>query len=334
MNKRLRKAIQYILFLAVGIFIFYLGYRDFEWQEFENELKNINYWWISLVFVFGVFSHISRAVRWKMLIEPLGHKPGIINMLFSVLVLYFVNIIIPRGGELARCTVINKYEKIPFTKLFGTVVTERFVDILVLFLMVFIVLVLQLTKLDEFLTSHPEFELKFRSLFTLSNAIVFVGILLLLVLIVYMSRRILANTLIWKKIREYAINFKEGLLSIRKVERIGWFIFHSLFIYAMYYAMFHMVFLSFEPMANITLLAGLSAFIAGGLAMLAPVQAGIGAWHFMVYETLVLFGFTLNDGKIFALISHSFTNLLVIVVGILSFALLPLINAKTKKQPD
>lgn len=95
--------------------------------------------------------------------------------------------------------------------------------------------------------------------------------------------------------------------------------------------MFHAAFFSYEPTKNMMLTAGMSAFIAGGLAMLAPVQAGIGAWHFMVYETLFLFGIEKYDGKIFALISHTSTNLLLLIIGALSFVALPLVNSKIKK---
>ncbi len=332
MNKKLRNSIQYIVFFAIGVFLFYLVYRDFELEELENELSNINYWWILLGFGFGILSHISRSVRWRMLIKPLGHKPGMTNTIISVFILYFVNIIIPRGGELARCTVLSKYEKIPVTKLLGTVVTERIVDVIVLFMMVLFVLVLQLSKLDEFLTTHPEVSGKISNLTSFSNLLILIAIILIAFALLLFLRKLIVKTKLWIKIRSYVINFKEGIISIKNMDKKGWFIFHSLFIYMMYYLMFHVVFYSFIPTKNIELTAGLSAFIAGGLAMLAPVQAGIGAWHFMVYETLFLFGIDKYDGKIFALISHTSTNLLVLFAGVLSFILLPVINARMKKQ--
>ena len=172
MNKKVKKILQYIFFLGLGIVLFYYAYRDFELDEFKNELSNLNYWWLLLVFVFGALSHISRAVRWRMLIEPLGHKPGLANTILSVFILYFINIIIPRGGELARCTLINKYEKVPITKLFGTVVTERVIDVIVLFMMIFAVLIMQLSKLDEFIINHPEFVTKIENIITFNNVLV------------------------------------------------------------------------------------------------------------------------------------------------------------------
>lgn len=330
MNKKLKNTIKYILFLSIGIFLFYLVYREFELEELENELSNINYWWILLAFGFGILSHISRAIRWRMLIKPLGYKPGIVNTIISVLILYFVNIFIPRGGELARCTVLNKYEKIPLTKLFGTVVTERIVDIIVLFFLVIFVLILQLSKLDEFIVSHPEVSQKISNLSSFTNFLIFGVFIALIIVSIFYSKRWIVKTILWGKVRSYVISFKEGILSFRNLDKKAWFIFHSLFIFLMYYLMFHVVFYSYEPTRNMMLTAGMSAFIAGGLAMLAPVQAGIGAWHFMVYETLFLFGIDKSTGKIFALISHTSTNLLLLITGVLSFVVLPLINSKIK----
>ncbi|NOZ46993.1 MAG: flippase-like domain-containing protein [Chlorobi bacterium] len=330
MNRQTRNIIQYILFLTIGIYLFYITYKDFNLEELKTELYNINYWWVLLALLFGIISHISRAVRWRMLIEPLGYKPGFVNTFLSVLMLYFVNILIPRGGEIARCTAITKYEKVPISKLLGTVVTERIVDIIVLFLMVILVLILQLSKMDQFLLTHPEIQNKISNFFILKNFIYIFFALAILIVLFFIFRIILIKTGLWGKIKVYIHNFKEGILTIRKLEKKGWFIFHSLFIYFLYFSMFYVVFFSYKPTSHITIVASLSAFIAGGLAMLAPVQAGIGAWHFMVFETLYLFGIDKHDGKIFALISHTSTNLLILFAGLLAFILLPVLNSSKK----
>jgi uncharacterized protein (TIRG00374 family) len=112
--KKALHVLKYIVFLAIGIFLFSLVYKEYDLSDFTNTLKDIKWGWIILSLVFGILSHLIRAIRWNMLIHPLGFRPKLTNTFFSVMILYATNLVIPRGGELARCTVLSKYEKIPF----------------------------------------------------------------------------------------------------------------------------------------------------------------------------------------------------------------------------
>src|SRR6056297_2876537 len=131
-----KKLFRILLFLVVGILIFIYIYKDLQFTKIEDALNNLDYKWIVLSGIFGLLSHFIRALRWNLLIEPLSHKPGLTNTYLAVLVLYLFNILIPRGGEVARCTVISRYEKISFSSLFGTVVSERLADLMTFFLIV------------------------------------------------------------------------------------------------------------------------------------------------------------------------------------------------------
>jgi len=99
----------------------------------KSSLQNdVTYFWILLSAMCGLLSHISRAMRWNYLIEPLGKKPGTLNTFLSVMVGYIMNLVLPRMGEVARCGVLSRYEKISFARLIGTVVTERIIDVLMM----------------------------------------------------------------------------------------------------------------------------------------------------------------------------------------------------------
>jgi len=321
-------AIKYLLFLAVGIFIFWLVYKDLEVEKLKSELQDLRWGWIVLSFFLGMFSHVSRAYRWNMLIKPMGYQPIALNSFLSIMVMYFTNLLLPRAGEVARCTVLSKYEKIPFSKLLGTVIVERTTDLLALAFFAVLIIIHQFDIFSRFMNNHPEFQERFIQLLSMKNIFIFIGILMFLVIIFYVFRASFRKTKIYVKIRDLIRNFVDGIKTIRKLEKTWLYIAHTVFIYFMWLVMLYVVFFSFEPTEDLSIFAGMLAFVTSGLAMIAPVQAGIGPWHFMVIETLFLYGLDRTNGQIFALIAHSATNLSLMVMGIISLALLPLINKK------
>lgn len=328
--KKFLNPLKYILFFAIGIFLFSIIYKEYNLKEFMGTLKDLKWGWIVLSLVFSLLSHLSRALRWNMLIRPLGYKPKTTNTFFSIIIMYATNLIIPRGGELARCTVLSRYEKIPFGKLVGTVVTERATDTLLLLTLVFISIFSQIGVFKQFIENNPEIGHNFGFIFTgwfwiLSITMGIGGLFL-----VWILRNKLKQIKAIAKIFELLFNFFEGIKSIRKLKNVGRYVAHSIFIYLMYFFMMYVVFFSYAPTAHIGPLAGLTAFIMGGLAMLAPVQGGIGAWHFMVIETLSIYGLDKTFGKDFALISHTSMNLMLLIFGGICFILLPLLNRSKK----
>jgi len=158
-----KKILSSVLFFLIGVSVFWLVYRNFNFNELLNALKNIRFRWIIVSITFGLLSHFIRAIRWKMLIEPMGYKPGLSNLFLSVIVLYFTNLIIPRGGEITRCTVISKYEQVPFVKLAGTVLVERITDLLA-FALILLILVLWQVNFFRTVASYPGFKLDFSNL--------------------------------------------------------------------------------------------------------------------------------------------------------------------------
>jgi len=268
-----------------------------------------------------------------MLINPLGFKPKLTNTFFSVMIMYATNLIVPRGGELARCTTLSKYEKIPFSKLVGTVVTERATDTLILLILVIITFLSQINIFKQFLINNPKFGENISFIFSIWFWIISITISISIIITIWKYRSALKKIKIINKLFELLHNFFEGIKSIKKLESPFIFIAHSIFIYVMYFLMMYVVFLSYPPTAHIKMTAGLTAFIMGGLGMLMPVQGGIGAWHFMVIETLSIYNIDKIYGQDFALISHTSMNLMLLIVGGISFILMPIYN-KTINKPS
>jgi uncharacterized protein (TIRG00374 family) len=327
LKKKIKNSLKFLLFFSVGIFIFWLVYKDQDWDKTWDALVEANYTWIWISLILGLLSHISRAVRWNLLIRPLGYQNKTINSFFSVMIMYLSNMAIPRSGEVVRCGVMSRTEKIPFTKLLGTVVTERIIDFLILFIMLAVVLMTQMHKMIELLNKNPGIKDKIQGFISKTPFIVG-GILILIIFIVllYVYRSKLKKTKLYTKIRDLFIGFWEGIKSILKMKRKFEFIAHSLFIWAMYFLMIYVVFWSFEFTEHLTLLTGLTVFVMSAFGMVFPSPGGVGSWHFAVIVTLMVYGVSEPDGKTFALAAHGSMTLMMIVVGVLSVILLPIVN--------
>jgi glycosyltransferase 2 family protein len=320
------KIIKFLFFLAIGGFIFWLIYKDQDIERIKQVLKNdVNYFWIVVSLLIGLLSHISRTVRWGLMIKPISHKPRLINTFLSVMVGYLMNMAFPRMGEISRCGVLARHEKISFTKLLGTVVAERAVDVVSLLVLLLIVVVSQFAQVLRFLGKNPEIEAKVIALFTSPFLIIALAALFIAA---FVFRKAMKNTLVWRKGTGVLLNLKEGFISIKSIDKKGWFIFHSIAIWVMYYLMLYSVFFAFDFTANLGPVAALTTFVLASFGMVAPVQGGIGAWHFMAIEALALYGVANENAVIFAFVAHASMTVMIILLGIISLLILPFINRR------
>ena len=259
------------------------------------------------------------------MIEPIGHKPRFVNTFMAVMIGYLMNMAFPRMGEISRCGVLSRYEKISFTKLFGTVVAERLIDVVSLLLLLLIVIFSQFGKMINFIHHNPEIQKKLTAVFT--SPFLIIGIAALII-VVYLFRNTFKQTKIFRKMVAILQNFKEGFISIRSIKRKGWFWFHSVFIWVCYYLMLYAVFFAFDFTSDLNPIAGLTTFVLASFGMVAPVQGGIGAWHFMAIEALTLYGVAYENGVIFAFVAHTSSTVMIILVGLISMMILPFINRR------
>ena len=259
------------------------------------------------------------------MIEPISHKPGFFNTFLAVMIGYLMNLVFPRMGEISRCGVLSRHEKISFTKLLGTVVAERAVDMVSLLLLLAVVIVSQFGEMLDFLHSNPGIERKLQGL--IASPYLIAGVVVLIFMI-YFFRKSLKNTFIYKKVEIIFQNLKEGFISVRSIEKKGWFFFHSALIWLLYYLMLYVVFFAFDFTSGLNPVAGLTTFVLASFGMVAPVQGGIGAWHFMAKEALSLYGIANENGIIFAFVAHTSMNGMIIVIGLLSMIILPFINGR------
>lgn len=327
-NKRILPSI--ILFL-IGVAFFWYVYRNFRFSEFISALKNVRFGWVIVSISLGLLSHFVRALRWKMLIDTLGYKARTTNLFLSVMILYFTNLIIPRGGELSRCLVVTKYEKVPFVKLAGTVFLERITD-LVAFLLIFLVLLIWQFNFFKTVMAFAGIKLTFSLFYAKLFPFVIIIICMAIVGFVIVKFGILDKILL--KLKKIKGEFIEGIDVIRHLkEKLKYFLFTFL-ILALWFLMLYVMFFAYPPTEKLTFSAAVLIYTFGTFAYLLPIQAGIGTWHFIVINCLLFYGIDKESGMIFALIAHTFTNLIYIIIGPIALALLPLVNNKISKIND
>lgn len=330
MHRRLSNVIRVLLFGSLGALLLWLILRNQNLELIWNNLKKANYFWASMVLVFGFISNIHRSIRWNMLLEPMGYKPRLHNTFIAVLIGYFANLGLPRMGEVFRCSILNRYEKVPLDKSFGTVVTERIIDVISLFVCLGIVLLFEFERVKniffEFIL-NPLLQKTNNLLGHSSNAYVIVSLALVgLLLVLFLTWRLVRKTQLYEKIIKVLRGFNEGLQSIRKVKNLPLLLLHTAMMWVMYWMMGYLCFRAFDFTAHLSPLAGFVVMVFGGFGFAAPVQGGFGVYHFIVSQTLAQYGVEMNNGLSYALLNHSVQTLSVIIFGLIALLLLPVIN--------
>ncbi|GAB2761201.1 lysylphosphatidylglycerol synthase transmembrane domain-containing protein [Salinimicrobium soli] len=319
-RKRLVKIAKTVLPLLLGVFLIWYSLSTAtpaERAELWNNIKLADGKWVVLSLFLGLLSHLSRAYRWKFLLQPMGYDPKFANSFMAVMGGYLANLGVPRSGEVLRGATISTYEKIPFEKAFGTIVSERIADLLMLLLIVIFSFLIQTEGLLHYFQSHD------------INPFLSIGVLLIAVLAGIIVLRIIKNSQhhLILKVRKFARGLLEGMRSILKMKQKIAFLFHTVFIWLMYLLMFYVIKFSIPETTDLSVAAIMAAFIVGTFAI-STTNGGIGVYPIAMGAVLLLFGINQQAGEAFGWILWGSQTLLVIVLGGLSLLLLPLLNQK------
>lgn len=318
MNEKLKKILKTLLPIALGVFLVWYSYYKTSPEDRTQILfyiKEADLFWVSISILLGILGHISRAVRWNFLLEPLGYKPKIINNIFIILMAYFANLGIPRTGEILRATALTTYEGVPFEKGFGTIVTERVIDVIMLLSLIGITLLLQTDIILGFLQDKG-FNIK--GLLLLMGAGL-VGLVLFFLFIKKSSHKIAI------KIKGFLKGLMEGVFSIFKMKKKWAFVLHTLFIWGCYIGMLWVIKFTVPETIHLSLSQLMVAFVAGSFAMTAT-NGGIGLYPIAVSSALTIFGISAVSGDAFGWIMWIAQTLMIVVFGAISFLVLPLFN--------
>lgn len=323
---------KYTLTLGIAGFLLWYVYRDLSLNEILSYFKDINYYWIALSIFLALLSHYLRAFRWNILLKPLGYQLKTARTFIAVMVGYFANNLVPRLGEVTRCGILKKTDKVAVTSAFGSVVAERVFDLLSLLVVASFTFFIEFDKLSTFVQVNYLNDIPDRNYVTKMVLLAILVFALLAIggfVLFKVFRERLHHNSIYLKIRKFIKELIEGFLSVRKIDNQLGFWASTIGIWFLYYAMLIVVFFAFPPTSNLSLLAGLTLLIMSGLGMSAPVQGGIGVFHILVSGMLVFYGISAEDGKVFALVAHTTQFMTVMVFGGISFIISVFMKTKT-----
>ena len=247
----------------------------------------------------------------------MGFSPKYLNLSSAVMISYFANLGVPRSGEILRATTLSTYEKIPFENAFGTIVTERVIDLLILICFVLLALFIQY---DLILNIINEKKISFATILTTISVLI-----IFFMFIGFFLKK--TNNRITIRIKKFFKGLVKGILSIKSIENKSAFIFHTIFIWVMYFAMFYVIKWSLPETSPLGFDSLLPAFVVGGLTI-STTNGGIGIYPYSVAMILTSFNISNESGLSFGWIIWTAQTIMITVFGSLSFFILPLVNSK------
>lgn len=355
MKQYLINFLKFVLFLGTGIVILYLVYRGQSAGYYEQEclpngipqeecslfdkiigdFKGVNYFWIFMVLVAFTISNLSRAVRWKMLMKPLGYRPKFSNCFLTIIIKYLVNLGLPRVGEVAQAGVLSQYEKLAPEKVMGTIILDRIFDVISLLIVIGLAFILQTDALFSYINEASAGAEEGATIAWYQSPFFWIIVgMSILAIIAWIYRVQLRASKIGKKVENLLKGFVEGLLTVRKLDRPWLFILHSINIWVMYFFMTYLCFFAYEPTEHLGPMAGLTAFAFGALGIVIPSPGGMGTYQYLVVQALSIYG-------IGSIAAFSFANICFfsiqlgcnVLLGLLAFAILPVINRNYHPEP-
>lgn len=325
--------LKFILFLGLGILITWLSLRNLtpsDRAELADSFSSVKPFWIVVVLVIGVFSHLFRALRWQMLIEPVAVKPSLRNTFLAVMTGYFANLAFPRLGEVTRCGVLHTTDKIPVNRSLGTVITERGIDLILFAALFFIMMALQYSLLISYIEIKvfAGFEEKFESV---SRGWIVIALILLLIslalIILFVIIRSKSENRFLSRAKSILLGFRDGVISIARIRHPWLFVFYSIMIWVCYYLMALLCFRALESTAHLGADAGLAVLVLGSVGvMITP--GGIGLFPVIVRETLEIYGTEPTTGFAMGWILWTSQTAVIIITGIGSLLWLSTIRRK------
>jgi uncharacterized protein (TIRG00374 family) len=349
LKKKIVSFLKFLVFLGIGVGILYLVYRGqsaaFQEQcaqdgvppaecsllkEVAIDFQSANYWWILIVLIAFIISNVSRAIRWNMLLRPLGYRPRFSNAFLSTVLGYFANLGLPRMGEVVRAGTMARYERIAVEKVMGTIVVDRIIDVISILLVTALAFLMEFNTIISFINQYVDLESRLSST---TISLLAAGALLVAGLFFIFKRR-LARTTLYAKLEAIALGFRDGLLTVLQLDRPWLFFLHSINIWLMYFLMTYLCFQAFDPTAGLSPVVGLVVFVFGGWGIVIPSPGGMGTYHFLVQTALQMYG--ISGDNAFSWANIAFFSIQLgcnVLLGVAALFLLPALNRDYHPEP-
>jgi uncharacterized protein (TIRG00374 family) len=325
LKKRILSVIQYIFFLLIGLVLLWLVFRKIDVSEVADEIRAAKYEWLLLSVILGIFSHIARAMRWNILIRSLGYKTDTPTTFYAVMTGYLANMAFPRLGEVTRCGMLSRKKSVPFNALFGTVISERVFDMIVLAFIILLVIFLQLTLVsgfvDKYIVSY------FSGMADRDNLYPVILVLFVVIVLPLILFRIFFNRIrqlhLYNKVIDFLKGLLEGIKTIMHMKHKWSFMGLTALIWLLYTLMTYTAFFALEATSGLNFIDAITVMSLGSLGMVAPVPGGIGAYQFVVKAILTEIYFVQSEPAVsYSIILWSAQSAMIIVVGAISYYIL------------
>lgn len=335
MNKRLRTILQYSFFLGLGIFLVWWSVKDLtsdDKLQIKLALQTARYWLIIPVFGILFLSHLIRALRWKLLMEPLGYNPSTTNTVFAVFIGYLANQAVPRLGEVLKCTVLARYEKVPADKLIGTIILERVIDAITLLLVFGITLAIQpdiySQLIDTIFNSKQEQGAKSISSSLVTGIIIGLILLALAIWMIRNKKGFGDLLLLFKKIWN---SIWQGVSAIRHLKKRWLFLFYTVSMWTLYLVGGYMGFMALQETDHFGIKEAFTVLSAGSIGMIAT-PGGIGTYAYLLQKTMQVYGLNSGIALAFGWILWLAQTVVILIGGLISFVAIPWYNKKKNRE--
>ena len=309
MSKKFLHVLKYILPAAIAFVLMYFAFQNVDFAEFWSKAQEVNYIWVFISIALSYVSYWIRAFRWNLLLKPLGFEHLTSNRTtIAVLIGYLANLAFPRLGEVTRCGILKRNEKVPMTTSFGSVITERIIDVVTLFILILFTLLIEYDTLIAF------FKDAFSGFSNIEGlawkvGLILTGLVVLFGIIFYIAIKS------GGKLKEFIRQLLEGVLSLRKVNNFPAFIFSTILLWVVYYYMSYIIVFSLPETSTLTWQAGIMLLVTSGIALSIPVQGGFGTYHTLISGMLFLYGIDKTTGVFFATLLHTSQIIAIAVFG-------------------
>ena len=325
MKERLLSVIKYLFFLILGGAILYLVLKGKDLNKMLEDLKSAEYKYLVASMVFGYAAYLFRALRWLLLLKTMNYNASVSHATHAVAAGYFANVIFPRAGEIVRCTSLYKVTGIPVNKLFGTVLLERAIDLVMLFACIALGFVLKYNELSSFVGAvggeTDSAGLSSRKLLVALCFFIILGGL-------YFFRNQLKKSRLYQKVVSLGVGVKEGFQTAFFMKQKELFILYTLLIWLMYLLMTYVCFFSIPETSDLRFIDGLYIMVVGGLGMIVPVQGGLGPYHAAVTLGIVSLGLSETTGITLAVLIHTAQSIMILITGIIAAIVLSFAKRK------
>jgi glycosyltransferase 2 family protein len=332
MNKKFSTIFQYLIFLSLGIFLAWWSVKDLNSEQrmqIQSAMKNARYYLVIPVFIILLLSHYVRALRWRLLIQPLGYSPARANTFFAVLIGYLANQAVPRLGEVLKCTVLARYEKVPADKLIGTIILERLIDAITLLLIFGITIAIQPELysqiIDTFFSPAGDIEKKRKipGWYILLLAACMMGFFILLWMVI--KKKNISDLIV--QIKKIIRSIWQGISAIQHLRKRKMFIVYTILLWSLYLSGGYIGFLALRETQHYGIKEAFTILSAGSIGMIAT-PGGIGAYPFMIEQTMMLYKLPAGFALAFGWLLWLAQTCVILLGGVFAFIALPYMNKK------